>query len=30
MNVIIVFSACPMELAPINGLKTLNAHFQIV
>ncbi len=30
MNVIVVFSACPMDLTPINGLKTLNAHFQIV
>ncbi len=29
MNVIVVFSACPMDLTPINGLKTLNAHFQI-
>lgn len=30
MNVVVVFSACPMDLTPINGLKTLNAHFQIV
>jgi uncharacterized protein YcgI (DUF1989 family) len=30
MNVIMVFSACPMDITPINGLKTLNAHFQIV
>ena len=30
MNVIVVFSACPMDLTPINGLKTLNAHFQIM
>ena len=29
MNVIVVFSACRMDLTPINGLKTLNAHFQI-
>jgi uncharacterized protein len=29
MNVVVVFSACPMDLTPINGLKTLNAHFQI-
>jgi uncharacterized protein YcgI (DUF1989 family) len=29
LNAIVVFSACPMDLTPINGLKTLNAHFQI-
>ena len=30
MNVIIVLSACLMDLTPINRLKTLSAHFQIV
>jgi hypothetical protein len=30
MNVIIVLSTCPIDLTPINGLKTLTAHFQIV
>lgn len=30
LNTIVVFSACPMDLTPINGLKTLNAHFQIL
>jgi hypothetical protein len=31
MNVIIVLSACSMDLTPINGpKKALNAHFQIV
>ena len=30
LNAIVVFSACPMDLNPINAGKTLNAHFQIV
>jgi uncharacterized protein len=30
MNAIVVFSACPMDITPVNGLKPLNVHFQIV
>jgi uncharacterized protein YcgI (DUF1989 family) len=30
MDLIAVFSACPMDITPVNGLKPTNAHFQVL
>ncbi len=30
MDLIAVFSACPMDITPVNGLKPTNAHYQVL
>lgn len=30
MDLVAVFSACPMDITPVNGLKPTNAHFQVL
>ena len=30
MDLIAVFSACPMDITPVNGLKPTNAHFKVL